>query len=135
MTTTTNGSEARHGARGQLRKVMPLDVPTQLLRALIVGDTNGAVPWGMELEEEDLALCSYVCPGKYEYGPILRDNLTRIERRGLRRGLRKFWTTWSTISRKAALQRWYAPTRCFDTFLYARLVTQIHRPCARTVWT
>jgi len=29
--------------------------------------------------EEDLALCTYVCPGKYEYGPILRDNLTTIE--------------------------------------------------------
>ena len=35
-----------------------------------------------ELDEEDLALCSYVCPGKYEYGPILRDNLTRIEKEG-----------------------------------------------------
>ena len=33
----------------------------------------------LELDEEDLALCSYVCPGKYEFGPILRDNLTRIE--------------------------------------------------------
>ena len=29
--------------------------------------------------EEDLALCTFVCPGKYEYGPILRDNLTTIE--------------------------------------------------------
>ena len=36
----------------------------------------------LELEEEDLALCSYVCSGKYEYGPILRDNLTRIETEG-----------------------------------------------------
>jgi Na+-transporting NADH:ubiquinone oxidoreductase subunit A len=36
----------------------------------------------LELDEEDLALCTYVCPGKYEYGPILRDNLTRIEKEG-----------------------------------------------------
>ena len=36
----------------------------------------------LELDEEDLALCSYVCAGKYEYGPILRDNLTRIEKEG-----------------------------------------------------
>ncbi len=35
-----------------------------------------------KLSEEDLALCSYVCAGKYEYGPILRDNLTRIEKEG-----------------------------------------------------
>jgi Na+-transporting NADH:ubiquinone oxidoreductase subunit A len=25
-------------------------------------------------------LCTYVCPGKYEYGPILRANLERIEK-------------------------------------------------------
>ena len=36
----------------------------------------------LELDEEDLALCTYVCAGKYEYGPILRDNLTRIEKEG-----------------------------------------------------
>ena len=36
----------------------------------------------LELDEEDLALCTFVCPGKYEYGPILRDCLTTIEREG-----------------------------------------------------
>ena len=84
MTTTTNGSERAMVPVGSYEKVMPLDVlPTQLLRALIVGDTEMAQSLGcMELEEEDLALCSYVCPGKYEYGPILRDNLTRIEKEG-----------------------------------------------------
>jgi Na+-transporting NADH:ubiquinone oxidoreductase subunit A len=60
---------------------MPLDIlATQLLRALVVGDTESAQALGaLELVEEDLALCSYVCTGKYEYGPILRDNLDRIE--------------------------------------------------------
>ena len=84
MTTTTNGSERAMVPIGSYEKVMPLDIlPTHLLRALIVGDTESAQALGcMELEEEDLALCSYVCPGKYEYGPILRDNLTRIEKEG-----------------------------------------------------
>jgi Na+-transporting NADH:ubiquinone oxidoreductase subunit A len=84
MTTTTNGSERAMVPVGSYEKVMPLDVlPTQLLRALIVGDTEMAQALGcLELEEEDLALCSYVCSGKYEYGPILRDNLTRIEKEG-----------------------------------------------------
>ena len=84
MTTTTNGSERAMVPVGSYEKVMPLDIlPTQLLRALIVGDTEMAQALGcMELEEEDLALCSYVCPGKYEYGPILRDNLTRVEKEG-----------------------------------------------------
>ncbi len=84
MTTTTNGSERAMVPVGSYEKIMPLDIlPTQLLRALIVGDTETAQSLGaLELDEEDLALCTYVCPGKYEYGPILRDNLTRIEKEG-----------------------------------------------------
>ncbi|MEH6635049.1 MAG: Na(+)-translocating NADH-quinone reductase subunit A [Halioglobus sp.] len=84
MTTNTNGSERAMVPLGSFENVMPLDIlPTQLLRALIVGDTETAQALGcLELEEEDLALCSYVCSGKYEYGPILRDNLTRIEKEG-----------------------------------------------------
>ena len=84
MTTSTNGSERAMVPVGSYENIMPMDIlPTQLLRALIVGDTETAQALGcLELEEEDLALCSYVCPGKYEYGPILRDNLTRIEKEG-----------------------------------------------------
>lgn len=84
FTTNTNGSPRAMVPIGAYEKVMPLDVlPTQLLRALIVGDEDAAIKLGaLELEEEDLALCTYVCPGKYEYGPILRDNLTRIEKEG-----------------------------------------------------
>ncbi len=81
-TTTTNGSERAMVPIGSYETVMPLDIlPTQLLRSLIVGDIEMAMQLGcLELDEEDLALCTYVCPGKYEYGPILRDNLTMIEK-------------------------------------------------------
>jgi Na+-transporting NADH:ubiquinone oxidoreductase subunit A len=69
---------------GQFEWVMPLDIlPTQLLRALLVGDTDLAQALGcLELEEEDLALCTFVCPGKLDYGPLLREALERIEREG-----------------------------------------------------
>lgn len=82
--TSTNGSERPMVPIGTYEKVMPLDIlPTQLLRSLIVGDTEQAQALGcLELDEEDLALCTFACPGKYEYGPILRDNLTRIEVEG-----------------------------------------------------
>lgn len=84
FTTTTNGSPRAMVPVGQYEQVMPLDIlPTQLLRYLVVGDTDMAQKLGcLELDEEDLALCSYVCAGKYEYGPILRDNLARIEKEG-----------------------------------------------------
>jgi Na+-transporting NADH:ubiquinone oxidoreductase subunit A len=84
FTTSTNGSERAMVPIGTYERIMPLDIlPTQLLRALIVEDMEVAVNLGaLELDEEDLALCSYACPGKYEYGPILRTNLTRIEQEG-----------------------------------------------------
>ncbi|MFC0269365.1 Na(+)-translocating NADH-quinone reductase subunit A [Kushneria aurantia] len=80
--TSTNGSERAMVPIGAYEQIMPLDIlPTQLLRSLIVGDIEVAMQLGcLELDEEDLALCTYVCPGKYEYGPILRDNLTTIEK-------------------------------------------------------
>ncbi len=69
---------------GSYEKVMPLDIdPPYLLRSLIVGDTEKAQELGcLELDEEDLALCAFVCPGKYNYGPLLRDVLTHIEKEG-----------------------------------------------------
>lgn len=82
FTTSTNGSERAMVPVGAYEKIMPLDIlPTQLLRALIVEDMDSAISLGaLELDEEDLALCTYVCSGKYEYGPILRGNLERIEK-------------------------------------------------------
>ena len=69
---------------GMYEKVMPLDIlATPLLKALLVEDTDSARSLGcLELDEEDLALCSFVCNGKYEYGPFLRENLTEIEVNG-----------------------------------------------------
>ena len=54
-----------------------------LLKALLVKDTDTAKALGcLELDEEDLALCSFVCNGKYEYGPFLRESLQEIEVNG-----------------------------------------------------
>lgn len=84
FTTTTNGSDRAMIPIGIYEEVMPLDIlPTQLLRALIVGDVAVATQLGcLELDEEDLALCTFVCPGKYDYSPILRNNLARIRKEG-----------------------------------------------------
>ncbi|MCJ8321184.1 MAG: Na(+)-translocating NADH-quinone reductase subunit A [Colwellia sp.] len=84
MTTTTNGSERAMVPIGNFERVMPLDIlPTMLLRDLCAGDTDGAQQLGaLELDEEDLALCTFVCPGKTDYGVILRECLTTIEKEG-----------------------------------------------------
>ncbi|MGL1931068.1 MAG: Na(+)-translocating NADH-quinone reductase subunit A [Desulfotalea sp.] len=62
-------------------EVMPLDIlPSTLLKSILNGQTDLSKDLGcLEIVEEDLALCSYVCPGKNEFGPALRDLLTAIE--------------------------------------------------------
>ncbi|MBT1451095.1 Na(+)-translocating NADH-quinone reductase subunit A [Glaciecola sp. XM2] len=84
MTSTTNGSDRSMVPIGNYERIMPLDViPTLLLRDILSGDTDGAQNLGaLELDEEDLSLCTYVCPGKYDYGPELRDCLSKIEAEG-----------------------------------------------------
>lgn len=84
LNTSQNGSPRAMVPIGSYERVMPLDIlPTQLLRALVVGDTESAQQLGaLELDEEDLALCTFVCPGKYDYGPVLRAALEQIEKEG-----------------------------------------------------
>lgn len=69
---------------GAYEDVVPLDIlPTQLLKALVIGDTDMAQSLGcLELDEEDLALCTFVDPGKHDFGIALRQNLTQIEKEG-----------------------------------------------------
>lgn len=84
FTSAMHGSERAMVPIGTYERVMPLDIlPTLLLRDLIVGDTDSAQALGcLELDEEDLALCSFVCPGKYEYASLLRNVLDKIEKEG-----------------------------------------------------
>ena len=84
MTTDTGGSRRAMVPIGSYEEVMPLDIlPTFLLRALITKDTDQAQALGcLELDEDDISLCTFVCPGKYEYGPMLRESLTTIEKEG-----------------------------------------------------
>lgn len=84
MTTNTNGSPRAIIPIGMYEKVMPFDLePTFLLKALATRDVERAEQLGcLELDEEDLALCSFVCPGKNDYGPLLRDVLAAIEKDG-----------------------------------------------------
>jgi len=82
--TNTNGSLRSIVPIGSYEAVMPGDfLPTQLLRFLMSKNTDRAVELGaLELDEEDLALCTFVDPCKNEFGPALRANLNIIEKEG-----------------------------------------------------
>ena len=84
FTTNIHGSPRAIVPIGLYERVMPMDIlPTYLLRALVVGDLEQAEKLGaLELDEEDLALCTFVCTGKTDYGPILRHSLERLEKEG-----------------------------------------------------
>jgi len=84
LTSAAHGYPTAMVAFGAFERVMPLDIlPTQLVRALLVGDTDMAQALGcLELDEEDLALCTFVCSSKLNYGPMLRDALSHIEKEG-----------------------------------------------------
>ncbi len=82
FTTSTQGSPRAMVPTGNYESVMPMDIlPTQLLRALITKQTDLSQKLGcLELDEEDLALCTFVDHGKVDYGTRLRENLTTIEK-------------------------------------------------------
>ena len=84
FTTSTHGSPRAIVPIGLYERVMPMDLlPTPLLRALVMEDVERAEELGcLELDEEDLALCTFVCPSKLDYGASLRAVLKTIESEG-----------------------------------------------------
>ena len=83
--TLSNGGHRAIVPVGSYEKVMPLDTePTYLMRALVSDDDELAISLGaLELDSEDLALCTYVCPSKNEYGNLLERLHTDIIKEGL----------------------------------------------------
>jgi len=84
LTTDKNGSNRAIVPVGVYETVMPLDIlPTPLMKAMVVGDTDQAQLLGaLELDEEDMSLLTFVDPGKHDFAPVLRANLTKIEKEG-----------------------------------------------------
>ncbi|WAK00591.1 Na(+)-translocating NADH-quinone reductase subunit A [Methylobacter sp. YRD-M1] len=81
FTTSMHGEKRAIIPNGNYERVMPLDImPLFLLRALAIADIEEAENLGcLELAEEDLALCTFVCPSKEDFAPLLRHNLELIE--------------------------------------------------------
>ena len=79
-----NGSDRPIVPIGVYEEVLPLNMlPAMLLRNVVLMDTEKIQDLGgLELDEEDLSLCSYVCPGKYDFGSLLRAVLNKIEVEG-----------------------------------------------------
>ncbi len=84
LTTDKNGSNRAIVPVGVYETLMPMDIlATPLLKALVVGDSDQAQLLGcLELDEEDMSLFTFADPGKHDFAPVLRANLTKIEKEG-----------------------------------------------------
>lgn len=67
---------------GSYEEVMPYDMEaTFLVRAILSHDTELAEKLGvLELDEEDVGLCTFACPGKNDIGKHLAEVLLEIEK-------------------------------------------------------
>lgn len=84
LTTRTNGSRRAIVPTAAYDRVMAFEIPpVMLLRALLMEDLERAEEVGaLELVEEDLALLTFACPAKNDYGPALRRVLDALEKEG-----------------------------------------------------
>ena len=66
------------------QNVVPMDIlPVQLAKSILSEDIVEMEGLGiLELEEEDLALCSYICLSKTDFGELLRSGLDLIQKEG-----------------------------------------------------
>ncbi|MCD4709951.1 MAG: Na(+)-translocating NADH-quinone reductase subunit A, partial [Bacteroidales bacterium] len=82
LDTNYHGGERAFVMTGEYEKVLPMDIyPMQLLKAILVNDIDKMEQLGIyEVDEEDLALCEFVCTSKTPVTKILRDGLTSLRK-------------------------------------------------------
>ena len=80
FTSSSEGSKRDMVPIGLYEKVMPLRIlSTFLLRALLAKDDEQAEKLGaLELDGEDVSLCSFVCQSKQDYGDELKKMHERL---------------------------------------------------------
>ncbi len=78
--TNTHGEKRAFVVTGQYEEVLPMDVyPQHLMRAIMAGDIEKMEGLGInELNEEDIALCEFVCVSKTPLQQVLREGLEKL---------------------------------------------------------
>jgi len=82
MDTNFHGGQRAFVMTGEYEKVLPMDIyPMQLLKSILVNDIDKMEQLGIyELDEEDMALCEFVCTSKTPVTKILRDGLKAMRK-------------------------------------------------------
>ncbi len=84
LNTLNYGAQRAFIQTGVYEKVMPMDIlPSILAKSILAEDIEEMENLGiLELTEEDVALCTYICPSKTDFGGILRHGLDLVEKEG-----------------------------------------------------
>lgn len=82
LDTNTNGEPRALVVTGEYESVFPMDIfPQHLLKAIMIGDIELMENLGIyEVDDEDFALCEYVCTSKTAVQQIVREGLELIEK-------------------------------------------------------
>jgi Na+-transporting NADH:ubiquinone oxidoreductase subunit A len=78
--TNTNGEKRAFVMTGEYESVLPMDIyPQHVFRAIMCNDIEKMEALGLlELSEEDIALCEYVCTSKQPLQKMLREGLETL---------------------------------------------------------
>lgn len=84
LDTKIHGGKRAFVATGDYENVLPMDIlPVYLAKSILADDIEEMENLGiLELDEEDVALCSYICLSKTNFGYLLRRGLNFIEKEG-----------------------------------------------------
>jgi Na+-transporting NADH:ubiquinone oxidoreductase subunit A len=82
--TRIHGGKRAFFQTGDYEKMLPMDIyPAQLVKSIMADDVENMLGLGLlEVDDEDFALCSYICPSKIDFGDYIRKGLDVLEREG-----------------------------------------------------
>jgi hypothetical protein len=135
LTSNLNGGRRAMVPIGTFEELMPQDfLPTQLLRALLVMDTDQAQALGRwNWMKKTLGLVGFACPAKYEYGHRPARLPDQDRKGGLGRWVCATSSTASSrISSRAGMRTLFPIYEMVESFLYTPKTVTTVAPHARS---
>ena len=82
--TRIHGGKRAFIQTGDYEKMLPMDIyPAYLVKSIMAGEIEDMLSLGLlEVDDEDFALCTYICPSKIDFGIHIRQGLDILEREG-----------------------------------------------------
>jgi Na+-transporting NADH:ubiquinone oxidoreductase subunit A len=82
--TMVHGGKRAFIQTGDYEKMLPMDIlPAHLVKSIIAEDIEEMLALGLlEVDAEDFALCSYICPSKIDFGEYILKGLQMLEKEG-----------------------------------------------------